>query len=64
MLVQEWDWEKYGDARERAAEKREREKWQAVVADKDAALAEIVADKDAEIAALKAQISNINKQSQ
>ena len=57
MLVQEWDWEKYGDARERKGEisggNREREKWEAVVA-----------DKDAEISALKAQISNASKQSQ
>ena len=34
------------------AEQREREKWQGVVADKDAKLA----DKDAEIARLKAQL--------
>ena len=40
-----------GDAEERG-EQREREKWQGVVADKDAKLA----DKDAEIARLKAQL--------
>jgi hypothetical protein len=42
-------------------EKAEREKWQAVVKDKDTALAEqsaALADKDAEIARLRAQLEN------
>ena len=71
VLLQEWDWEKYGAARERSAEKREREKWQAVVADQAASIADqaaSIADKDvaladqaAEIAALKARIDSLSE---
>ena len=67
VLVQEWDWEKYGDARERAAEKRERAKWKTVIDEKDTALANKdaeIANKDAEIAALKAKISTVPEHSQ
>ena len=64
MLAQEWDWNKALEitardaAREAAhnaaqeAEQRVNEQWEAVVADKDASLA----DKDAEIEALKAML--------
>jgi len=46
MLFQDWNWDDARAVWEREAEKRERKKWQSVVADMDAALA----DKDAKLA--------------
>ena len=48
----------------RNAERREREKWQGVVADKDAAIADknaVIADKDALIAELQAKLKSSTK---
>ena len=57
MIFQEWDWDKAKEIwqREAAAEARadERNLWEAVVADKDAGLAQ----KDAEIARLRSQLN-------
>jgi hypothetical protein len=65
MLLQEWNWddaravwERDAEARgEARAETRADQKWQAVVADKDAALA----GKDAEIARLKALLGDMKQ---
>ena len=63
MLLQEWNWDDARAVWEREAEERADAKWQSIVADKDAILADkdakwqsVVADKDAIIAKLKAQL--------
>ena len=60
MLFQEWNWDDAKDVWQREAEERERDKWQSVLADKDAKLADNeakLADKDALIAKLRAQLN-------
>ena len=58
MLAQEWDWNKAMEIKARDAVRQANERWESVVADKDAQWESVVADMAAEIAALKAKLGD------
>jgi len=59
MLMTEWNWDDALAVRFEEGAQQEREKWQTIVADKDALLADrdaLLADRDAQLAELQAQL--------